>query len=104
MAQGSVGTEARGGRYVRQTTGYRVFIPSPLPLDPPLRLEGELHLLLSSADRALARLDGVGSVLPDPDGFVMAYVWKEALLSSQIEGTQASLVDVLEYEIDEKNR
>ena len=85
MAQGSVGTEAMGGRYVRQTTGYRVFIPSPLPLDPPpLRLEGELHLLLSSADRALARLDGVGSVLPDPDGFVMAYVWKEALLSSQI--------------------
>ena len=104
MAQGSVGTEARGGRYVRQTTGYRAFIPSPLPLDPPLRLEGELQLLLSSADRALARLDGVGSVLPDPDGFVMAYVWKEALLSSQIEGTQASLVDVLEYEIDEKNR
>ena len=91
----------RGGRYVRQPTGYRAFIPSPLPPNPSFLLEGDLQLLLSRADQALARLDGVGSVLPDPEGFVAAYVWKEALLSSQIEGTQASLVDVLESEVSD---
>jgi Fic family protein len=90
----------RTGRYVQQLQGYRAFIPAPLPPVPPVRLEGELTALLSEADRALGRLDGVASILPSPDLFVAMYVRHEAVLSSQIEGTQSTLEDVLEYEMD----
>lgn len=76
----------------------RCFSPRPLPPDPPMRLEGKLALALSEADRALARLDGATLTLPDPDLFVYAFMRQEAVLSSQIEGTQASLDDLLEYE------
>ena len=88
----------RAGRYVPQTTGYSAFIPTPLPPEPPLQLTGELHRLLSSADRALGRLDGSVLTLPNPDLFVFMYVRKEAVLSSQIEGTQRSLQDLLAAE------
>ena len=94
----SVSTPGRAGRYVPQPTGYRAFIPAPLPPEPPLRLTGELQSLLSDADRALGRLDGSIQTLPDPDLFVFMYVRKEAVLSSQIEGTQSSLQDVLAAE------
>ena len=60
--------------------------------------------LLSEADRSLGRLDGVASVVPNPDLFVAMYVRQEAVLSSQIEGTQSTLEDVLQFEIDEKGR
>lgn len=88
----------RAGRYIRQPTGYRAFMPAPLPPDPPVVLDGELHTLLSDADRALGRLDGSIQTLPNPDLFVAMYVRKEAVLSSQIEGTQSSLHDVLRAE------
>ena len=88
----------RSGRFVAQPTGYRAFVPKPLPPDPPLEFTSELLGLLSEADRKLGRLDGVTQVLPDPDLFVSMYVKKEALLSSQIEGTQASLEDVIAIE------
>lgn len=88
----------RAGRYVAQPTGYRAFHPAPLPPVPPVRLEGELHSLLSQADRALGRLDGSIQTLPNPDLFVFMYVRKEAVLSSQIEGTQSSLQDLLAAE------
>lgn len=88
----------RAGRYVAQQTGYRAFIPAPLPPVPPIRLEGEIQSLLSSADRALGRLDGSIQTLPNPDLFVFMYVRKEAVLSSQIEGTQSSLQDLLAAE------
>lgn len=88
----------RAGNYVRQPGGYRAFIPKPLPPDPPIRMDDELLKLLSDADRALGRLDGATEVLPNLDLFVAMYVRQEAVLSSQIEGTQASLVDLLEYE------
>ena len=88
----------RAGQYIRQPTGYRAFIPNSLPPEPPLAWDAELLSLLSAADQALGRLDGVADTLPNPDLFVRMYVRKEAVLSSQIEGTQASLVDVLEYE------
>ena len=94
----------RAGRYVRQLTGYRAFIPSPLPPVPPLNLDNELVTLLSDADQSLGRLDGVADMLPNPDLFVRMYVRKEAVLSSQIEGTQASLADVLEYEAEVSHR
>jgi Fic family protein len=90
--------EQRAGRYVRQPNHYSAFIPAPLPPDPPLRWDDELQYLLSKADRALGRLDGSIQTLPDPDLFVMMYVRKEAVLSSQIEGTQSSLNDLLELE------
>ena len=91
-------TQGRSGRYVRQPTGYRAFIPAPLPPDPAVRIAGELQRLLSDADQALGRLDGSIQTLPNPDLFVLMYVRKEAVLSSQIEGTQSSLQDLLAAE------
>lgn len=90
--------EHRAGRYVRQPNHYAAFVPASLPPDPPIRWDDELQYLLSKADRALGRLDGSIQTLPDPDLFVMMYVRKEAVLSSQIEGTQSSLNDLLELE------
>ncbi|MFA7079055.1 MAG: Fic family protein [Syntrophomonas sp.] len=87
----------RSGNYIRQIDGYKAFIPNPLPPEP-LELDWEIQELLSKADRALGRLDGITELLPNPDLFVAMYIRQEAVLSSQIEGTQASLVDVLEYE------
>ena len=88
----------RAGKYIRQPMGYRAFIPGSLPPEPPLKYDDELRNLLSEADRALAKLDGIATVLPNPELFVGMYVKKEALLSSQIEGTQASLEGVLQFE------
>ena len=88
----------RAGRYVSQPTGYRAFMPAPLPPQPSLSLGGELQGLLSAADRALSRLDGSVLTLPNPDLFVFMYVRNEAVLSSQIEGTQSSLQDLLAAE------
>lgn len=86
------------GQYVRQREGYTAFIPRDLPPMPPIAFDDEMQNLLSRADRALGRLDGSVQSLPNPDLFVFMYVRKEAVLSSQIEGTQASLGDILEVE------
>lgn len=86
------------GLYVQQATGYRAFMPRPLPPDPTLDLTGDLQQHLSNADRALGRLDGSVETLPNPNLFVYMYVRKEAVLSSQIEGTQSSLQDLLAAE------
>jgi Fic family protein len=96
MADGR--SESRAGRYIRQQEGYSAFIPAPLPPKPPLKMGGDLTRLLSDADRALGRLDGVTTILPNADLFVAMYVKQEAVFSSQIEGTQSTLEDVLEYE------
>ncbi|MCJ7600490.1 MAG: Fic family protein [Desulfobulbaceae bacterium] len=88
----------RAGRYIKQPTGYSAFIPAPLPPEPPLHFDDEMLALISRADRALGRLDGSIHTLPDADLFVFMYVRKEAVLSSQIEGTQSSLNDLLEAE------
>ena len=88
----------RAGQYVQQVEGYRAFIPKLLPPSPEIKMDQEMWNLLSQADRALGRLDGATDALPNPDLFVFMYVRKEAVLSSQIEGTQASLIDVLEFE------
>lgn len=73
----------------------------PLPPTPPLKLTGGHHGLLEKANRALGRLDGMTLILPDPSLFLYFYVRKEALLSSQIEGTQSSFNDLLLYESEE---
>lgn len=88
----------RAGRYVQQSSGYRAFMPATLPPDPPIGIEGDVQQLLSQADLALGRLDGSIQTLPHPDLFVAMYVRKEAVLSSQIEGTQSSLHDLLAAE------
>ena len=85
----------RSGRYIQQPNHYRAFVPAPLPPDPPVELTHDLQLLLSKGDQALGRLDGSILTLPNSDLFVFMYVRKEAVLSSQIEGTQSSLQDVL---------
>jgi len=91
----------RSGTYVRQPLkGYSAFIPAPLPPEPPLRMDAEMRALVSDADRAIGRLDGVTELLPSPDWFVAMYVRKEAVYSAQIEGTQASLTDLFEFEAE----
>jgi Fic family protein len=92
---------------LRETGTYRVstvagervhaYIPNPLPPDPPLELE-PLYGLLDLANQALGRLDGSTGLLPDPNLFIYLYLRKEAVLSSQIEGTQSSLSDLLQFE------
>ena len=90
----------RAGRYVQQPTGYKAFLPAPLPPDPAIEHTGDLPSLLSAADRALGRLDGSILTLPSPDLLVFGYVRREAVLSSQIEGTQSSLQDLLRAEAE----
>jgi Fic family protein len=90
----------RAGTYVKQASGYRAFIPAPLPPKPPVELDAELLRLLADASLSLGRLDGVGALVPNPDLFVAMYVRQEAVLSSQIEGTQCTLEEVLRYELD----
>jgi Fic family protein len=94
----------RSAQYTKQAAGYSAFVPASLPPDPPVQIDAELARLLSDADRSLGRLDGVAAVVPNPDLFVSMYVRQEAVLSSQIEGTQSTLEDVLQFEIDEKGR
>lgn len=95
----SQGSE-RSGHFVRQQTGpdgYSAFIPVPLPPAPPIDFSGRLGGLLERASNSLGRLDGVSRTL-EPDQLLYMYVRKEAVLSSQIEGTQSTLSDLLEYE------
>ena len=92
------------GRYEVTSIGgerVRAFVPEPLPPNPALVLDGPLQQALESAVLALGRLDGVSTLLPDKALFLYAYVRKEAVLSSQIEGTQSSLSDLLLFELDE---
>src|SRR5450432_3334533 len=79
----------------------RAFLPRPLPPTPALEFNTELNDLLEQANRAIGRLDGISLLLPDISLFLYAYIRKEAVLSSQIEGTQSSLSDLLLFELDE---
>ncbi len=93
----------RLGRYVTTSWGgeeVRAFVPPPLPPNPPVHLDA-LQLSMEQASQALGRLDGLASILPDLPLFIYTYVRKEAVLSSQIEGTQSSLSDLLLFENDE---
>ena len=93
----------RIGRFIVSTVSgetVRAYVPPPLPPVPPVRLDS-VQVLLEQANQALGRLDGLASFLPDLSLFIYAYVRKEALLSSQIEGTQSSLSDLLLFENEE---
>ena len=92
------------GSYEVTNTGdeqVRAFVPLPLPPQPPLDMDGPLQQTLEAALLALGRLDGVTTLLPDQTLFLYTYVRKEAVLSSQIEGTQSSLSDLLLFELEE---
>ncbi|NLG78558.1 MAG: Fic family protein [Firmicutes bacterium] len=92
------------GRFETFHTGdetVRAFVPDPLPPDPPLVLDGARQVLLERALLALGRLDSITTLLPDPHLFLYGYVRREAVLSSQIEGTQSSLSDLLLFELQE---
>lgn len=88
----------RSGQYISQLSGYKAFIPSSLPPKPSIKIDESMNQLLSEANIALGRLDTMGYLIPNIDYVIAMYVRKEALLSSQIEGTQASLDDIFEYE------
>lgn len=93
----------RLGSYVASLFGgepVRAYVPPPLPPDPPLDM-ARLYPMLDRANQALGRLDAVTTLLPNTGLFIYLYVRKEALLSSQIEGTQSSLSDLLLYESEE---
>lgn len=93
----------RIGQMVKSSTAgesYFAYIPKPLPPKPALQLE-PIYPLLDRANIAIGRLDGIGNILPDQELFLYMYIRKEAVLSSQIEGTQSSLSDLLMYENEE---
>ncbi|MFC4486327.1 Fic family protein [Tepidiphilus baoligensis] len=79
----------------------RAFVPAPLPPTPAIELTGARQRLLERALLACGRLDAITALLPEPDLFLYAYVRREAVLSSQIEGTQSSLSDLLMFELDQ---
>lgn len=97
-------TSNRAGKYEKQSSGYYAFIPRPLPPEPQLDINSAMLNLLSRADQTLGRLDGSARILPNPELFVAMYVRREAVLSSQIEGTQSTLDDVLKFELGQKGR
>ncbi|MDH7504343.1 MAG: Fic family protein [Verrucomicrobiota bacterium] len=86
---------AAGGETVR------AFVPLPLPPKPPVELSPERQRRLEHALLAVGRLDAITALLPDPDLFLYAYVRREAVLSSQIEGTQSSVSDLLLFELEQ---
>ena len=94
----------RTGNYETTSVGgekVRAFVPAPLPPVPPIAINGEVRIALDAALLALGRLDGVSSVLPDTHLLLYTYVRKEAVLSSQIEGAQSTLADLLLFEVKE---
>jgi len=90
--------QSRAGKTMPQASGYLAYVPAPLPPEPPVALGGEAIDLLSRADQAVGKLDGIASLLPNPELFVGMYVRKEALLSSQIEGIESTLDEVIRFE------
>ncbi|WP_110669859.1 Fic family protein [Salinicola halophilus] len=91
------------GRYLPSVAGgvsCRAFVPAPLPPEPALAMDDKLQDRLAKAHLALGRLDGISTLLPDAQLFLYSYVRKEAVMSSQIEGTQSSLSDLMIYEME----
>ncbi len=93
----------RQGEYVQNLSGelmYYSFKPSALPPNPKIEYDEDMIMLLSKANLSLGKLEGISSEIPNIDLYISMYVRKEALLSSQIEGTQATLDDIFDPQID----
>ncbi|CAN5190851.1 hypothetical protein BH11CYA1_BH11CYA1_47920 [soil metagenome] len=93
-------TNTRAGHIRRQPSGYDAFLPNPLSPLPEIVIDKEILELVSDASIRLGRLDGIGRSLPNPELFISIFVRQEALLSSQIEGTQCTLDDILDFPIE----
>jgi Fic family protein len=89
----------RIGHLVQQPNGYKAFIPLPFPIGEPLSLSSRIEVMHGEAMRLIGKLDGISHLLPDQDFFLLMFVRKEAASSSQIEGTQATMIDAIEAEV-----
>jgi Fic family protein len=98
MKRGMQGELKKQGR---EPASFRAYCPHPLPPEPDLEFGSKLKRTLSKADQMLGRLDGLSYVLPDPDLLIHFYIRKEAVLSSQIEGTQSTLSELLLFELED---
>lgn len=90
--------KSSSGRIIRTLEGYEAFVPNPLP--PQVQISWGLTALLSEADRALSELSGLGQILPNPHLLIQPHIRREAVLSSRIEGTQAGMDDLLQFEAE----
>ena len=93
----------RAGEYIRNMSGeaaYQSFRPASLPPVPPVELDADLIRLLVEANRELAKLNTAASLIPNKDLFVTMYVRKEAVITSQIEGTQCTFDDIMDPDVD----
>ena len=90
------------GKLVKNTDGYLTFVPSNLP--PTINYDESLTALISEASLQLGNLSGIGKLLPNPHLLIRPYLKREAVLSSKIEGTQASILDVFRYEVGHNYR
>jgi len=91
------------GEYISAIAGgiaCKAFVPAPLPPNPPLQIDSKLQVRINQAMLSLGRLDAISTLLPDAHLFLYSYVRKEAVMSSQIEGTQSSLSDIMLYEME----
>jgi len=91
------------GEYISAIAGgiaCKAFVPAPLPPNPPLEIDSKLQGRINQAMLSLGRLDAISTLLPDAHLFLYSYVRKEAVMSSQIEGTQSSLSDIMLYEME----
>lgn len=86
------------GKFIQQKAGYKAFIPNKFPPEKGFEFSKKLVLKHSSAERLLGKLDGITQLLPDVDFFLFMYIRKDAASSSQIEGTQATMIDAIEAE------
>ena len=94
----------RAGKFVNNLSGeaeYKSFCPNPLPPVPAIEIDSETEKLLIEANKKVALLEGLSSRIPNIELFISMYIRKEALVSSQMEGTQCTLEDVLDPNIDE---
>jgi Fic family protein len=92
------------GKYVKQPTGYHAFVLNPFPPAPKILIPDKTQLLLDKATLVLGKLDGITQLLPDLDFFILMYITKEATKSNEIEGTQASMSDVIERKAEVSNK
>ena len=83
------------GNLVQQSTGYKAFVPNKFPLIEPIVLNSKTQQLHAKAVLMLGKLDGITQLLPDLDFFIFMYITKEATKSNEIEGTRATMVDVI---------
>ena len=96
IQKGDTMDSQRAGRTIMQVEGYKAFVPNPLPpSNPPLQRDDAMEVLLEEAAHKISDLNGITRILPNPELFVDMFVRKESLLSSQIEGTQASFADAM---------